>query len=77
MSPQLKEIGVGIIGFGTVGSGTVKLLQDNAELLRRRIGIPIRLVQVADIDLERERDVSLPGEILTNDGFQVVRNQAV
>ncbi|HEU5360784.1 MAG TPA: homoserine dehydrogenase [Candidatus Deferrimicrobiaceae bacterium] len=77
MNPERKEIGVGIIGFGTVGTGTVKLLLDNAELLRRRIGIPIRLVQVADIDLERERDVSLPGEILTNDGFQVVRNQAV
>ncbi|MGB3095891.1 MAG: homoserine dehydrogenase [Candidatus Deferrimicrobiaceae bacterium] len=72
-----KEIGVGIIGFGTVGSGTARLLLENAELLRRRVGIPIRLVQVADIDLERDRGVSLPHGMLTDDGFQVVRNPAV
>ena len=37
MRPSLKEICVGIIGFGTVGAGTAKLLVENAELLRRRV----------------------------------------
>jgi homoserine dehydrogenase len=74
MTRALKEIGIGIIGFGTVGSGTVKLLRENAELLRRRVGIPLRIVKVADLDLERDRGVSLPREILTTDGFQVTRH---
>jgi homoserine dehydrogenase len=77
MTQTVKEIGVGIIGFGTVGSGTAKLLVDNAELLRRRVGVPIRLVRVADIDLERDRGISLPKEILTTDGFQVARDPSV
>ncbi len=77
MIPDRKEIGVGIIGFGTVGSGTVKLLLENAEQLRRRVGRPIRLVQVADLDTERDRGISLPGKILTDDGFEVIRNPAV
>jgi homoserine dehydrogenase len=77
MTRVLKEIGIGIIGFGTVGSGTVKLLRQNAELLRRRVGVPLRIVKVADLDLERDRGVSLPREILTADGFQVTRHPDV
>lgn len=77
MTRPLREIGVGIIGFGTVGSGTVKLLRENAELLRRRVGVPLRIVKVADLDLERDRGVSLPREILTTDGFQVTRHPDV
>ncbi len=77
MIHEKKEIGVGIVGFGTVGSGTAKILLDNAEPLRRRVGRPLRLIQVADIDTERDRGISLPGKILTNDGYEVIRNPAV
>jgi homoserine dehydrogenase len=77
MTLALKDIGIGIIGLGTVGSGTVKLLRENAELLRRRVGVPLRIVKVADLDLERDRGFSLPREILTADGFQVTRHPDV
>jgi homoserine dehydrogenase len=77
MTGTAREIGVGIIGFGTVGSGTAKLLLENAELLRRRVGAPIRLVRVADLDIERDRGVPLPDGLLTTDGFQVIRDPAV
>ena len=77
MSAPLKEIGVGIVGFGTVGTGTVRLLLENAEHLRRRVGIPIRLVRVADKELSRDRGVRLPEGVLVADGMQVVRDPAV
>ncbi|MGB3398636.1 MAG: hypothetical protein WBA34_00520, partial [Candidatus Deferrimicrobiaceae bacterium] len=77
MTDAIREIGVGIIGFGTVGSGTARLLLDNADLLRRRVGIPIRLVRVADIDVERDRGVSLPDGILTTKSDQVIRDPSV
>jgi homoserine dehydrogenase len=73
----LKEIGVGVVGFGTVGTGTVRLLLENAEHLRRRVGIPIRLVRVADRDLSRDRVVRLPDGVLVPDGMMVVRDPAV
>jgi homoserine dehydrogenase len=72
-----KEIGVGVVGFGTVGTGTVRLLLENAEHLRRRVGIPIRLVRVADRDLSRDRGVRLPEGVLVRDGMQVIRDPAV
>jgi len=72
-----KEIGVGIIGFGTVGTGTAKLLLGNAELLRRRVGAPIRLLRVADIDLVRDRGLALPEGVLVDDGYKVARDPEI
>jgi len=43
---MISRIGVGVVGFGTVGRGVVKILLDNAGLIRRRVGVPIELVFV-------------------------------
>ena len=45
---MISRIGVGVVGFGTVGRGVVKILLDNAGLIRRRVGVPIELIRVAD-----------------------------
>ena len=67
-----SRIGVGIIGLGTVGTGVAKVLLNNAALIRRRVGVPIELVRVADQDITRDRGVSIPPEILTTDAKQVL-----
>ena len=77
MTASLREIGVGVVGFGTVGSGTVRLLLENAELLRKRVGIPIRLVRIADLDTTKDRGVRLPEGVLIEDGMRVARDPDV
>ncbi len=77
MSAAPREIGVGIIGFGTVGAGTAKLLLENAEHLRRRVGVPVRLRRVADIDVKRDRGVPLPEGVFAADGMKVLDDPAV
>ncbi|HEX5647348.1 MAG TPA: homoserine dehydrogenase [Nitrospira sp.] len=72
-----SRIGVGIIGFGTVGAGTAKVLLDNAALIRRRVGVPIELVRIADLDITRDRGLSLPPGVLTTDAKQVLNDPAV
>ncbi len=58
----MKEIKVGMIGFGTVGAGVAKILLENAKLIERRVGAKIVLKRIADIDLETDRGVRLkPG----------------
>ncbi len=74
---RLREIGIGIVGCGTVGTGTAKLLLENAELIRRRIGVPVRLVRIADIDIVRDRGLNLPADIFTTDAMTVVRDPAI
>jgi len=43
-------IGIGIIGLGTVGTGTYRLLTEHASLIRRRTGLDLRVVRVAEVD---------------------------
>ncbi|WHZ16757.1 MAG: Homoserine dehydrogenase [Nitrospira sp.] len=71
------EIGVGLIGFGTVGTGVVRVLTENAELIRRRVGVPIRLVRIADLDITRDRGIAIPPGILTTDIQQVLADPRV
>jgi len=67
----MQEIRVGLIGFGTVGSGTAEVLHIQAERLRAKTGTNIRLARVADI-----RAASLPpqfaGVELTKDADRVL-----
>src|SRR4030042_1588723 len=60
------KISVGIIGFGTVGTGTVKILLENKEIIKERIGFEINLRRIADLDIFRDRDIKLPKSILTS-----------
>jgi homoserine dehydrogenase len=45
-------INVGIIGFGTVGTGTASILIGNRKLLKDRTGIDINLKKIADLDIK-------------------------
>ena len=63
----MKKISIGIIGFGTVGTGVVKILKKNRITLRRRIGADLELKKIADLDINTDRGVKLPSGILTKD----------
>jgi homoserine dehydrogenase len=63
----MKKISVGLIGFGTVGTGVVKILKKNASVLRQRLGASVELKRIADLDLKTDRGVSLDKNILTTD----------
>jgi homoserine dehydrogenase len=67
-----SEIGVGLIGFGTVGTGVARVLIENAELIRRRVGVPVTLVRIADLDITRDRGIAIPPGVLTTDIQQVL-----
>ncbi|MBW2275517.1 MAG: homoserine dehydrogenase [Deltaproteobacteria bacterium] len=56
-----ESIGVGLVGFGTIGTGVAKVLTGNADVIERRLGFPLRLVRIADLDTESERGVDLGG----------------
>ncbi len=73
----MKEISIGLIGFGTVGSGVVKILQENGSLLAARAGIPLRLKRIADLDLKSDRGVKVDRSILTSDPEQILQDPEI
>jgi homoserine dehydrogenase len=73
----MREIKVGLIGFGTVGSGVVKILQKNSRLIEKRMGARIVLRRIADIDLETDRGVKLKPGLLTRRADDVIRDPEI
>jgi len=65
-------INVGIIGFGTVGTGTASILIKNRKLLKDRTGFDIHLKKIADLDIKRDRGIRLPKGVLTNNADSLI-----
>jgi homoserine dehydrogenase len=72
-----SSISVGMVGFGTVGTGVAKILLQNAALIRRRVGIPVELVRVADLDTTRDRGIQLPPGVLTSDMRRILDDPTI
>ncbi|MEK9824808.1 MAG: homoserine dehydrogenase [Methylotenera sp.] len=74
---ESKVLSVGILGLGTVGGGTYKVLTRNAAEITRRSGVQIKVVQVADRNIEHAK-ANVAAEVpVTDDAFVVVNNPAV
>ncbi len=67
----MKEIGVGLLGLGTVGAGVARTLPGNAALLENRLGIRLVLRRAADLDAAR-RQAAPAGVLTTDDAAAVV-----
>jgi len=71
------EIGVALVGWGTIGSGVIKLLEDRRREIDARLGARLRLVGVADIDLKRKREVEVSRALLTSRTQELIRDPKV
>jgi len=68
----MKTITLGVIGFGTIGSGVVKLLRESGDIIEKRLGARIYLKKIADLDITTPRVVSLPPELMTTEAAQIL-----
>jgi len=74
---EKKTVGVGLVGLGTIGKGVAKVLRNNATIIEQRLGAKLRLVRIADLDLETDRGVDLTGIQFDTDSEGLVRDPAV
>lgn len=73
----MKAINVGIIGMGTVGTGVYKLLLKNSTLIEKKVGCPVRVAGVADLDIQRQREVGVPNQLFTTDAYQLINDPEI
>ena len=69
---NLSPIRVGLLGIGTVGSGTFNVLRRNQEEIRRRAGRGIEITMVADLDMARAKALVGDGVLVVDDARKVV-----
>lgn len=65
-----EKLRVGLLGYGTIGSGVIKLLTQSGLDIEKYV----QLVKVADTDLERPREVKVDPALLSSDTEAVVRD---
>jgi homoserine dehydrogenase len=70
----MKSVKVGLIGFGTIGCGVVKILQDNQKIIQDRLGASVEVIKIADLDITTDRGVKVAPGILTTDANEVLSN---
>lgn len=73
----MKEIGVGILGFGTVGAGVAAGLLKNRATLAQRLGVDVVLRKIADLDITTDRGVKIPAGILSTDAMGVIHDPSI
>lgn len=71
--PMTNAMRIGVVGLGTVGQGVLRLLQNNAEEIARRVGRPLRVTHVATRTPDAKRDCALDGVTLSDDAVALAR----
>ena len=69
---MLKPLQIGLIGFGTVGSGTYQLLKRNQHEIQRRLGRGLHISMVADLDTEIVKSVVDADCIVVSDANEII-----
>jgi len=72
-----KSINIGIIGFGTVGAGTAKILLRKRKELERKLGFPMVLKNIADLDTKRDRGIKLSAGVLINNAQAILNDPEI
>jgi homoserine dehydrogenase len=72
-----NSVRIGLVGFGTVGTGVARLLLEEAEAIYRRTGIRLELVCVVDKDTKTARKVNLPAGMLSDDLSRVLNDSSI
>ncbi|MBN1354033.1 MAG: homoserine dehydrogenase [Candidatus Omnitrophica bacterium] len=73
----MKNVNVGLVGFGTVGSGVVRTLLGKHRLIEKRSGVSVRLVKIADKNIKSRPGIRLPGGILTRNTDDVINDKKI
>ena len=74
---KMKQIGVGILGFGTVGAGVADGLLKHRDVMAKRLGVDIVLRKIADLDITTDRGIQVPDGVLTTDAKGVLADPEI
>jgi homoserine dehydrogenase len=73
----MRHIHLGLIGFGNIGTGVVKLLRDNADILEKRLGTKLVLKKIVDIDIASPRLTAVEPQLLSTDADAILNDPEI
>jgi len=73
----MKNVKIGLIGFGTIGAGVVKILAENGDVIRQRLGVTLEIGKIADLDITTDRGVRVESGVLTTSADAVLSDPEI
>jgi homoserine dehydrogenase len=73
----MRQVNLGIVGGGTVGGGVFQAIQRNGALMASRLGVGLRVTQMAVRNVRKKRAVAIPRSLLTTHWQAVVNDPRV
>lgn len=73
----MKAVKIGVIGFGVVGSGTVKIIFENQSLIKKRLGQPLIVKKIAVRNPNLPRLIEVPEGMLTTDVDSIIKDPEI
>ncbi len=68
---------IGLLGMGTVGSGVVKIMENNRSALQKKIGIEFKIEKILVKNINKKRELDLSENILTVDPDEILENPEI
>ncbi|GAF64923.1 homoserine dehydrogenase [Bacillus sp. TS-2] len=72
-----RAVGVGLLGFGTVGGGVVEIIERHQQELQHKVGCPVEVKKVLVRDKKKERSIEIDEHLLTEQADEVISNPDV
>ncbi|CAM3292510.1 homoserine dehydrogenase [Filibacter tadaridae] len=72
-----NQITIGLLGFGVVGSGVAKILQNHQEDLRHKLGVPVTIKKVLVKHIDKQRGTEFASDVFTNNLNDVINDPSI
>ncbi len=72
-----NKVNIGLIGFGTIGSGVVKILHSRKAFLKKKTGVEINIKRICDKDLKSRRIVKVRSSLLTKKADDIINDSSI
>ncbi|MDQ5985651.1 MAG: Homoserine dehydrogenase [Syntrophus sp. SKADARSKE-3] len=73
----MKTINLGLIGFGTIGTGVIRLLHESRDLIENRLGAKLHVKAIADLDIVTKRDAPVDPSQLTTNAMDIINDPEI
>ncbi|MDO4517705.1 MAG: homoserine dehydrogenase [Bacillota bacterium] len=73
----MKDIKIGLLGLGNIGTGTYKALEMNKALIEETVGAKVDIVKILEKDIDRERDITVSREQFVSDPDEIFKDPEI
>ena len=73
----MKKVRIALLGLGNVGKGVWNILQKNGEEIAQRSGYDIEIAKILVRDVNKDRGVKVPKELLTDDFNDIINDDSI